>query len=174
MFFFLTYKELKWYPKEEMRCGSSMSIGKRIKEARRAKGLSQVQLAEKIGVSKGAVGNYETGFSHPQFDILCAIFEELEIDANYIFQDFIQNKYKSTVLSKETQEVVNAYENSKKDVKNCVRRVLGLYDLLDNIPHEQNEKIHNKIKEYEKELIIEAKSGGKSSPSEALGIEEAV
>jgi transcriptional regulator with XRE-family HTH domain len=34
-------------------------IGKRIKEARLNLGLTQEELAEKIGVTKGAIANYE-------------------------------------------------------------------------------------------------------------------
>jgi transcriptional regulator with XRE-family HTH domain len=38
-----------------------MSIGKKIRELRDSKGLSQVDLASAIGVSKGAISQWETG-----------------------------------------------------------------------------------------------------------------
>lgn len=40
-------------------------LAKRLKEARLRAGLSQTELAERIGVSRGAVGQWETGDSNP-------------------------------------------------------------------------------------------------------------
>ena len=37
-----------------------MSIGSRIKERREELGITQIQLAEQLGLTKGAIGNYET------------------------------------------------------------------------------------------------------------------
>lgn len=64
-----------------------MSIGSRIKEAREKAGYSQVRLSEIIGVSKGAVGNYESDKSSPKDIILFRIMEALHCDANFLFQD---------------------------------------------------------------------------------------
>ena len=50
-------------------------------------GLTQVQLAQALGVTKGAVGNYETGGSSPKADNLYRLFDILKCDANYLFQD---------------------------------------------------------------------------------------
>ena len=71
-----------------------MGIGKRIKEARLNKGYSQKRLADIIGVSKGAIGNYENETSHPKEDILYRLINALEVDANFLFQDVVisQNK----------------------------------------------------------------------------------
>ncbi len=44
-----------------------MDIGKRLKEARRREGLSQSDLAEKIGVTKASIGNWERGTSPPSW-----------------------------------------------------------------------------------------------------------
>lgn len=64
-----------------------MSVASRIKEARESAKLTQEALAKKLGVSKGAVGNYETGVSYPKTEILLKLFEVLDIDANYLYQD---------------------------------------------------------------------------------------
>lgn len=64
-----------------------MSIGSRIKEAREKAGYSQVKLSEIIGISKGAIGNYESDKSSPKDVILFKIMETLHVDANYLFQD---------------------------------------------------------------------------------------
>lgn len=64
-----------------------MGIGKRIKEARIAQHLTQEELAKTIGVTKGAIANYETGTSHPKEEILYRLFPALQVDANFLFQD---------------------------------------------------------------------------------------
>lgn len=41
-----------------------------IKEARKALGLTQEQLAKALGVTQGAVAQWENGISHPAFEKL--------------------------------------------------------------------------------------------------------
>jgi len=64
-----------------------MSFGTRLKEQRERAGLTQVQLARALGVSKGAIGNYEVDISSPKAEILYKVFDILNCDANYLFQD---------------------------------------------------------------------------------------
>lgn len=66
-----------------------MSIGSRIKAARREKKLTQEQLAQQCGVTKGAISNYENDVSTPDVEKLSAIMECLGVDPNYIYQDFL-------------------------------------------------------------------------------------
>ena len=41
-----------------------------IRQARKAAGLTQVQLAELLGVTQGAVAQWENGQTHPSFGVL--------------------------------------------------------------------------------------------------------
>ena len=72
-----------------------MSIAQRLKEARLARKMTQEDLAKAVGVTKGAIGNYETGVSSPKETILIRLMEILKIDANFLYQDFIQPSGKS-------------------------------------------------------------------------------
>ncbi len=67
-----------------------MGIGKRIKEARLALNLTQEELAHILGVTKGAVANYENETSHPKEPVMYKMFEALNVDANYLFQDVVK------------------------------------------------------------------------------------
>ena len=69
-----------------------MSIGKRLKEARIRRKMTQEDLAAAVGVTKGAIGNYETEVSSPKEAILIKLMEILQIDANYLYQDYIQQE----------------------------------------------------------------------------------
>lgn len=87
-----------------------MSIGTRIRQARLASGLSQAQLAKEVGVSAGAIGNYESGYSSPKDEILYTLMRVLNVDANFIYQDFI-----TPVSGKsEVDEIVEAFHKNKK------------------------------------------------------------
>ena len=47
-----------------------MTLGEKLKEARKQAGLSQEQLSEKIGVSRSAVAKWETDNGIPDVDNL--------------------------------------------------------------------------------------------------------
>lgn len=66
-----------------------MGIGKRIKEARERLGMTQNELADLIGVTGSAITNYEKETSHPKEPIMYKLFDALQVDANYLFQDVV-------------------------------------------------------------------------------------
>ena len=62
-----------------------MTIGEKISELRRKAGLTQRDLALKIGVTPSAVGNYEQGVSFPREEVLYRLFEALDCSPNELF-----------------------------------------------------------------------------------------
>lgn len=67
-----------------------MSIGEKIRKRREELGLSQVELAKRIGVTQGSIGNYESGVSNPKMELMPKLFEALRTDANYFFGEVSQ------------------------------------------------------------------------------------
>lgn len=67
-----------------------MSMGSRIKERREYLKLTRGELANKIGVTASAIANYENEISTPKVDLLYKLFEALQCDANYLYQDDIR------------------------------------------------------------------------------------
>lgn len=57
---------------------AARSIGERIKQARKAHGFSQADLARRLGVSQPAVANWESGVHDPRRLMLAALAEALE------------------------------------------------------------------------------------------------
>lgn len=78
-----------------------MSVGSRIKEIREKRNLSRSDLAEMLGVTVGAISNYENGISSPKEPILFNIMATLNCDANYLFQD---NMKATTYINVSTPE----------------------------------------------------------------------
>lgn len=86
-----------------------MGIGSRIKEARLKKSLTQEELAGMLGVTKGAVANYENEISHPKESVLYALINALDVDANFLFQDCVRTK-KAPSLSDEALWIAESYD----------------------------------------------------------------
>ena len=64
-----------------------MSFGARLKERREALGLSRAELAERLGLSRSAIGNYEIGVSFPKEEVLLQLFHVLQAEPNELFYD---------------------------------------------------------------------------------------
>ncbi len=62
-------------------------IGKRIREARQARGLSQEALGERLGVSFQAVSSWETGKFIPDPERLPALAGELDLSLDALFSE---------------------------------------------------------------------------------------
>lgn len=88
-----------------------MSFGNRLKARREALGITQPQLAEMLGVSKGAIGNYETDANSPKATILYKVFDVLKCDANYLFQDEMNDLYKDTATPEEFENIIKKYRS---------------------------------------------------------------
>lgn len=56
----------------------------RVKELRLAKSLSQEQLAEKIGLTKQAISQYERGERSPSMDVLEALCDFFNVSSDYL------------------------------------------------------------------------------------------
>jgi len=63
------------------------SIYSRIQEARKAKGMTQEELAAEVGVSFQAISLWETGRCIPDTDHLIKIAEKLEVSVSWLVED---------------------------------------------------------------------------------------
>jgi transcriptional regulator with XRE-family HTH domain len=102
-----------------------MSIGSRIKECREKLGITQEELAKKMGVSKGAIGNYESGIGYPKVENMTKLFSILQTDANYLFQDEVSNTTNERVSLQE-QKHIKKYRTLDEYGKEVVESVLDI------------------------------------------------
>lgn len=68
----------------------SKYYGNYIKEHRLKMGLSQAEVAEKLGLSQVAYGRYELGKREPNFDFIIEIARILEFDPGEFFNNYIK------------------------------------------------------------------------------------
>ena len=135
-----------------------MSISSRIKEARINKGLTQEQLAKIIGVTKGAVANYENQVSVPKTYVMYKLFEALDCDANYLYQDELKNNHakNNANISPITHKFNTLNELGKQKVN----------DYIDDL---SNNSKYNIIKSNSAKLHFK-----KSTKSNAAGFDQVV
>ena len=67
------------------------ALGKRIREARKQKSLTQQQLAEMLGITDVYVSEIERGNKMPSIPLFIAIVEVLDISADYLLRDNISS-----------------------------------------------------------------------------------
>ena len=104
-----------------------MSMSSRIKQRREALGYTQTTLAELLGVSKGSIGNYESGLSCPNEKILIRMFSVLQCDANDLYGDDLPEKKEAPLsLSPEETEIIKKYRVLDKESQHTVKAVLDL------------------------------------------------
>ena len=69
-----------------------MNIGERIQALRKARGLSQEELATQIGVSRQAVSKWEAGQSQPDLDKVLALSDFFGVTTDYLLRSQPQSE----------------------------------------------------------------------------------
>lgn len=84
-------------------------LGIRIKEARIASGLTQLQLALALGISDRSISAYENGKTFPQLENIFLLSDALEVPTTYFFskdedltKEIVQLRNKINELERKT------------------------------------------------------------------------
>lgn len=64
----------------------NMEFGQRLQQLRKTKGLSQEELADRVGVSRQAVSKWESGQTAPDLERLLALSEQLNASTDYLLK----------------------------------------------------------------------------------------
>jgi transcriptional regulator with XRE-family HTH domain len=96
-------------------------IGARLRRYREARGLSQKEFAERIGVGNGRISNWEQGLNRPDVDILARICEALNVSPS----ELLDVRLAPDDLSEHERRVVAQYRK-KPEFHRAVNILLGL------------------------------------------------
>lgn len=119
-----------------------MTVAENIKTIRKEKGLTQKQLAELIGVSVGAVQQFEYGKIVPKMDTVLLMSNKLKVSPRTINPDLNWDDYIDTEsLSKEVQVWDTLPDYDEDDIE-IFRQLLSL-----------NPDGKQKVSEYIQDLI---------------------
>lgn len=69
-----------------------MTMGEKIQNMRKARGWSQEELAERIGVSRQAVSRWESNSAKPDADKIIAICDLFGVSADYLLRENLSEK----------------------------------------------------------------------------------
>lgn len=102
---------------------------------RRRAGLSQQQLAEAVGLSRSAVGMYETGKREPDIDTLRMFSEFFKVDMNTLTspqtaEDAEMAELLETLRSRDDMRMLFklAKDATPEDVRRAVKIIEALYN----------------------------------------------
>ena len=101
---------------------SVLAIGENIKKARKAAGLTQKQLSEKIGKGLSTVQKYELGIFEPSVSIIGEIATALGVDAYYLHYGYTCEEWMSNALKGKKSDSlmdgkITVYEPVREDEK---------------------------------------------------------
>lgn len=105
-----------------------MKIGKFIASMRKEQGLSQKQLAERIGVTDKTVSKWETGNRLPDASILLRLSQELQIDVNELLagEEFSSEEFSAEEYVKKSESnLVGLVGRLNEDEKKRKGRGIG-------------------------------------------------
>ncbi|MEG2322479.1 MAG: helix-turn-helix transcriptional regulator [Bacilli bacterium] len=116
-----------------------MIIGKRLKEARVAKKMSQEELGNILGVSKVSICGYERGTRTPNMTNFLELINILDLDTKYVLGQDVKtinedNEEYSIKLAKEDFEIVEAIKKNRE-----------LYNMFCSNPKKTVDKIKTKL-----------------------------
>lgn len=93
-------------------------LGDRIREARIARGITQVELAKLTGLAKSTIAGYEINNSEPDIARLQRLCDVLKVDANYLLQDEIVAN-----VTNDEMDLLKTYRTLDRHGKRIVRVV---------------------------------------------------
>lgn len=129
-----------------------MSFGTRLKEQRNRMEVSQTQLADILKVAQSTVAGWENGTNSPRATMLYELFDILQCDANYLFQDEIaelkqkeaikNQRITSAGISKEDADLLYKYhcidEESRDMINASLESAYNAYLKKEKKEQEQN------------------------------------
>lgn len=125
-----------------------MSFKERLKEARLSCGLTQEQLAEKIGVAKSTLTGYEKGNREPDMAKIAKIIETLNVSADFLFQDDMQN-LTELIITLDERKHIEKYRSLDSLNKKAVD------GLINTLSERESQSIKDMPQETENAYIFE-------------------
>ena len=101
-----------------------MKIGRFLQDLRREKGITQEELAEKVGVARRTVSRWETGSNMPDLDILIELSDYYDVE----LREILNGERKSEHMNEELKEtVLQVADYSSEEKTRLLKRMHWMY-----------------------------------------------
>lgn len=146
-----------------------MTLGEKIRDLRKEKGLSQAVLESRSGVNAKLLSKYETGRVIPTADSLKRIAQGLEISADYLLFDNVPRRGLSPLKDLELFEKFMEVEQMDPENRNMIKGIIDavivksrVQKALKTLPEESWEarmrkmlsKLRERNRDYSEEDIL--------------------
>lgn len=95
-----------------------MDFGANLKSIRKAAGLTQKEVAKRIGLSPQAVSRWENNYTEPDMATVADLCLTLGCTADDL------TGHEASPLTREEREIVNMYRKASPEIRRVVRAVL--------------------------------------------------
>ncbi len=109
------------------------SLGERIQQQRKAKGLSQSDLAKAAKVHLSNIGRYERGEAMPAADILGRIASTLEVSQDFLANGTLHEKAAAQITDQELLSQFHRVEQLPPAKKALVKEFLEAFLFKDHV-----------------------------------------
>lgn len=95
-----------------------MSLGEKIKRRRKQSGLSQGELAERVGINPTHLSRLEGGRYQPSVEVLKKLADVLEVSTDYLLSDEEEEPAEVTITNKPLAErirLIDALDQADQD-----------------------------------------------------------
>lgn len=100
-----------------------MSFGKRLKNLRIEKNLTQQQLAEKLNVSKANISKYESDIIEPNINLINQISKLFDVSSDYLLGITIIKKPIDTLASHSIEGYENLNDEDRQYIDDLINRL---------------------------------------------------
>ena len=112
-----------------------MNLSEKIFKLRKANGLSQDELADKLNVSRQAISKWETDQSVPELDNILALAKVFNLTTDYLLQPNVTDDLilKTAMLEKQQQEIIQKQHKRNKWqflVISCMSAIVVMFILM--------------------------------------------
>ncbi|MNW48781.1 HTH-type transcriptional regulator ImmR [compost metagenome] len=107
------------------------TLGNRLKRAREKKGMTQQEVADKLGVSNGAISGYERNYRDPDTEMLKKLATLYEVSVDYLTGNVVNESTATYEVNRETklreeikrlsEMIVELPEQKRKLVEEMIR-----------------------------------------------------
>lgn len=105
-----------------------MDFSEKLLTLRKAKDLTQEQLAEKLGVSRQSVSKWEGGQAVPELEKIVAISAVFDVTTDYLLKssEIDDLSVKTEMLEKQQQQIL-AREQRQQQIRECTLYGIAIY-----------------------------------------------